>query len=104
MARSRFSFTVSLPAAVSLPGATSRSRAWWSPSAGVLPSPLSALGRLTPLTGLWVTAFFSQRYSNSEDSAARRCRIVVPVFGGAADFAALEVFAPFDDVRAGDDP
>jgi hypothetical protein len=28
------------------------------------------LGRFTPLTGLWVTAFFSQRYSNSEDSAA----------------------------------
>ena len=59
-----------------LPGAASSSRAWWSPSAGVLPSPLSALGRLTPLTGLWVTAFFSQRYSNSDDSAARRWRIV----------------------------
>ena len=26
--------------------------AWWSPIAGVLPSPLSARGRLTPLTGL----------------------------------------------------
>jgi hypothetical protein len=28
-----------------------RSRAWWSPSAGVLPLPVSALGRFTPLTG-----------------------------------------------------
>src|SRR5690349_6925643 len=47
--------------------------------AGVLPSPLSALGCLTPLTGMWLTAFFSQRYSNSDDSAARRCRTVAPL-------------------------
>jgi hypothetical protein len=33
---------------------------------------------LTPLTRLWLTAFFSQRYSNSEDSAARRLRTVAP--------------------------
>ena len=34
---------------------------------------------LTPLTGLWLTAFFSQRYSNSDDSAVRRCRTVAPL-------------------------
>jgi len=27
-----------------------------------LPTSLSTFGRLTPLAGLWVTAFFSQRY------------------------------------------
>ena len=48
----RFAGIVSSPASVSLPGAASRSRAWWSPSAGVRPSPLSARGRFTPLTGL----------------------------------------------------
>src|SRR5271170_7286688 len=50
----------------------------WSPIAGVLPQPLSVRGRSMPLTGLWVTAFFSQRYSNSEASEANRCRIVAP--------------------------
>ncbi len=34
-------------------GCASSLRAWWSPSAGVLPSPVSALGRSTPFTGLW---------------------------------------------------
>ena len=90
MARSRLLLTVSSV------GAASRSRAWWSPSAGVLPSPLSAFGRLTPLTGLWVTAFLSQRYSNSEDSAASRCRIVLP-----PSPRRCQVVAPGDDMRAG---
>src|ERR1700681_1752966 len=45
---------------------------------GVVPSPLSALGRLTPLTGFWPRAFFSQRYSNSDDRAASRFRRVGP--------------------------
>ena len=36
-------------------------------------------GRFTPLTGLCVTAFLSHRYSNSDDSAARRCRTVWPL-------------------------
>jgi hypothetical protein len=49
------------------------------PSAGVLPSPLSVFGRLTPFTGLCVTAFFSQRYSNSDASEESRCRIVLPL-------------------------
>jgi hypothetical protein len=31
-----------------------------------LPSPLRVRGRSTPLTGLWVTALFLQKYSNSE--------------------------------------
>jgi hypothetical protein len=58
---------------VSSVGASSSLRAWWSPIAGALPSPLSDLGRSTPLTGLWVTAFFSHRYSNSEASDAAFC-------------------------------
>jgi hypothetical protein len=72
MARSRLSL-IRLSA-----GAARRSRAWLSPIAGVLPSPLSARGRLKLLTGLWVTAFLSQRYSNSDDSTASRCRTVAP--------------------------
>jgi hypothetical protein len=36
------------------------------------PGPLDAFDRL------WVTAFFSQRYSNSDDSSASRCRTVAP--------------------------
>ena len=35
-------------------------------------------GRSTPFTGLWVTAFLSQRYSNRDASDASRCRIVLP--------------------------
>ena len=34
--------------------------------------------RRTHLTGLRVTAFFSQRYSKSDDSADRRCRTLLP--------------------------
>ena len=33
---------------------------------------------LEPLTGLWVTAFFSHRYSNSEASNASRWRTAMP--------------------------
>ena len=77
-------------------GAASSSRAWWLLSAGVLPSPLSVLGRSTPLTGLWVTAFFSQRYSNSDASEASRCRIVLP-----PSPAPCQLVAPGDDVCAG---
>jgi hypothetical protein len=51
-------------------------RAWGSPIAGVSPSPLSVRGHSTPLTVLWLTAFFSHRYSNREASAASRWRIV----------------------------
>jgi len=43
-------------------GAASNLRVWWSASAGVLPSSVSLRGRFTPLTGLCVTAFLSQRY------------------------------------------
>ena len=50
------------------------------PPASVMPArlPLSLRGRSTPLTGLWVTTFCSQRYSNSEASEASRCRVVLP--------------------------
>src|SRR5271165_6670749 len=89
MARSRRLLTVSSW------GASSNLRAWWSPIAGVLPSPLSVLGRSTPLTGLWVTAFFSQRYSNSEASAASRRRIC-----RAAEPAPAQLIAPGDQMRA----
>src|SRR5918911_1567259 len=64
MARSR------LPLRVSAGGASKSARAWPSPKAGVLPSLPSALGRLTPRTGLWLTAFTSQRWSKSEATAA----------------------------------
>src|SRR5437016_11809159 len=105
MARSRFSLTVSSP------GAARSSRAWWSPIPGVLPSPLSAFGRLTPLTGLWLTAFFSQRYSNRDESAAKRCRTVPPLstvrarlfLGVVMDLAPDQVAAPGDDMRPGHD-
>ena len=43
-----------------------------------LASPLSAFGRLTPFTGFCATALRSQRYSNSDESAARRLRMVQP--------------------------
>jgi hypothetical protein len=59
-----------------------------------LPSPLSTFGRLTHLTGLWLTAFLSQRYSNSDDSAARRWRTVAP-----PELAPLEIVAPGDHMR-----
>jgi len=39
-------------------------------STGVLPSFPSALGRLTPRTGLWLTALASHRWSNNEATAA----------------------------------
>jgi hypothetical protein len=64
MARSR------LPFSVFSGGASSSARAWPSPRAGVLPSFPSALGRLTPRTGLWLTALTSQRWSNREATAA----------------------------------
>src|SRR5277367_6065201 len=87
IARSRLLLTVSSC------GASSSWRAWWSPIAGVLPSPLSVRGRSTPLTGLWVTAFFSQRYSNSEARPDRR----------AAEFASAQLVAPGDQMCAGHD-
>ena len=34
----------------------------------------STEGRLIPLTGLWVTAFLSHRYSNNEDSCTGNCK------------------------------
>jgi hypothetical protein len=36
-------------------------RAWWSPIASALPSPLSILGRFIPSTGMSVTALDSHR-------------------------------------------
>ena len=45
--------------------------------AGVRSSALSTFGRATPLTGLWVTAFCSHRYSNSDASDDSRCRTVL---------------------------
>src|SRR5947209_5564721 len=39
---------------------------------GLFSGRLFRCGRRTPLTGLWVTAFFSQGYSKSDDSADRR--------------------------------
>src|SRR5689334_7076551 len=59
-----------LPLSVFSGGASNSTRAWPSPKAGVLPSLPSALGRLTPRTGLWLTAFTSQRWSNREATAA----------------------------------
>ena len=49
------------PLSVSPGGASSSLRAWASPSAGVLPSLLFTLGRLTPSTGFPATALCSQR-------------------------------------------
>src|SRR5690349_3986541 len=69
MARSR------LPLRVSAEGASKSARAWPSPRAGVLPSLFSTLGRLTPRTGLWLTAFTSQRWSKSEATAASFLRM-----------------------------
>jgi hypothetical protein len=63
-----------------------------------LPSPLSVFGRSTPLTGLWVTAFFSQRCSNSEASDDSLCRMVLP------PSPPHQVVAPGDQVRARHDP
>ena len=65
-ARSRFSLTVSSP------GAAVSSRAVVIAERRGLAFAALALGRLAPLTGLWLTAFFSQRYSNNDDSAASR--------------------------------
>jgi hypothetical protein len=59
-----------LPLRVFSGGASSSARAWPSPSAGVLPSLPSAFGRLTPRTGLWLTALTSQRWSKSDATAA----------------------------------
>jgi hypothetical protein len=38
---------------------------------------------------VWVTVVLSQRYSNSDDSAARRCRIVQPGFREPSSVATL---------------
>jgi len=62
---------------------------------GVRPSLLSVFGHATPLTGLWVTAFRSQRCSNSDASDERRCRTVLPPPATAHRFV-----APGDDVGA----
>ena len=69
MARSR------LPLRVPAGGASNSVRAWPSPSAGVLPSLASDRGRLTPRTGLWLTALTSHRWSKSEATAASFRRI-----------------------------
>ena len=60
MARSRLLLMVSLS------GAASNSRAWWSPSAGVLPSPLSVFGRFDAFDrvvgdGVFLAEIFEQR-------------------------------------------
>ena len=66
------------------------------------PGPLDALDGVMG-DGVFFAEIFEQRRQRREAMPNRGARRV-PVFGGAADFAALEVFAPFDDVRAGDDP
>ena len=90
MARSRWLLTVSSS------GAASRSRAWWSPIAGVLPSPLSVLRPLDAFDrvvgdGVLLAEIFEQRGQRGQPVPDRR----------AAEPAPAQLVAPGDQMRAG---